>query len=130
MAIFAPGPSLVVANNLVQATFDCDASAAVGDLVIQSTTTDNKVDVISSNVYDGLVIGVVVEKLSDTRCNIRWSGLTATATGLTRNKAVFVSLTGTPTTSVPTTGHLQSIGTAVSSTEYLLNLQAGKVIRS
>ena len=101
--------------------FDCDASAAVGDLVYQDTTTDKKVLVFSNNTNTQQWIGVIKEKPSSTTCNVLLIGLQDGYSGLTRGGAVFISPLGVPTTVRPTTSgqYLHRIGVATSATEVL-----------
>lgn len=130
MAIFNPGPSLEVNNAIVEAEFNGAATLVLGDLVEMSTTEDNTVVKITSNNYDNIVVGIVVERTAPTKVKVRSMGVSNGHTGLVRGKPVFVSPTGTTTSSVPTAGSLQMLGTATSSTEMWLNISHNKVVRA
>jgi hypothetical protein len=76
-------------------------------------------------------VGIIKEKLTTTSCIVVIAGILENiTTGLTANKAVFVSLTGGLTTTKPATGHLQIMGTALSSTSMVVNVSSEKVIQS
>ena len=110
---------------------DCEASDAVGDPVVVDAAVDDKVESISSNVYDDLVVGIIHEKLSATRCVVVVMGLLpGISSGLTRRKAVFISPTGGLTTTPPATGHQQIIGQAVNSTDVVVNINNSKVVQT
>lgn len=112
-------------------TFLCEASAAVGDLVIASSTTEDKVEVVSSNIYDDLIFGVIISKPSSTTAEVLVSGrLDGFFTGLTFGKSLFVSEVGGITTSKPATGHIQIIGRAIKSDSIFLLPSNEKVIQS
>jgi hypothetical protein len=103
---------------------------SVGDPVVVDANIDDKVESLSNNIYDDLVIGIIQEKLTDTRCIVVVMGLmNGIATGLTRRKAVFISTTGGLTTTPPATGHQQIIGQAVNSTDIVVNVNNQKVIK-
>lgn len=113
--------------------FDCEATAAVGDVVVPSTTVANRVDVLSSNVYSGLAFGIIIEKLTITTCKVLVSGKLSGAlyglSGLTFGKALFIDTDGTITTTVPATGHLQKMGMAIKDDTIFLLPSLEKVVR-
>lgn len=109
-------------------TFTCSAGVAVGDLVQASTGADLTAVAVTDLTYPYLVIGVVAFKPTATTAKVRIVGAQGGFTGLTRGRPVFVSATGTPTTTVPTGSH-QAIGTAISATEVLFNFTPYRVLR-
>ncbi len=115
------------ANALVQ-LFDCDSDAAISNLVIADTVADNKVLAIGSNVYTNLVFGIIISKPTTTTCNVLLAGGYEATTGLVNGKAVFVGPLGTPVTTPPTSGSLQAIGIALSTTKVSFNFSPNKVI--
>lgn len=117
-----------VANDFL-ITFDCDASVAVGNIVVPSLTVDFKVDALSSNVYNGLVLGVVASKPTVTSCKVRVLGPQDGFSGLVRGQPVYVSTSGVPTTTFPASGHKQTIGVAVSSSRIIIYVEMSKVVR-
>jgi len=97
--------------------YDCDASTVVNSLAIASDTDSNTIEPVTSNVYNGLVIGIVESKTSITSCNVRIMGLFVySPAGLSIGKPVFISASGEPTTTRPVTGSIQVIGMALTST--------------
>lgn len=109
--------------------FDCASNAGVGALVQMSDTTDDFAEVVSDNYYGGLVIGAIESKPTATTCQVRLLGARSGFSGFVKNRPVYVSAAGTPTTTVPTTGNLQKIGVSLSSTKFLINPATEKVIR-
>lgn len=111
--------------------FICDASAAVGDLVVASQNVSDTVEVVSTNVYNDLIFGVIISKPTSTQAEVLISGrLDGFFTGLTFGKSVFVSETGGLTTTKPATGHVQIIGRAIKSDSIFLLPSNEKVIQS
>lgn len=109
---------------------ECAASDNVGDPVVLDASVDDRVESLSSNVYDDLVVGIIQTKISTTRCIVIVMGLlVGITTGLTRRKAVFISTTGGLTTTPPPTGHQQIIGQAVNDTDIVININNQKVIQ-
>ena len=117
---------------LVPMGFDtkCTAAEAAGDPVIFSPTVDDTVIKLDDNSYGGdLVIGIIQQKLTITTCRVIMIGvLDNIATGLTRGKPVWVSETGGLTTTKPTSGDLQILGNAFSSTGILVNIESRKTV--
>lgn len=106
---------------------DCNLTDAVGDPV--KVESAGKVTGVSTNVYTNLMVGILKEKLTDTRCIVIIAGfLSGITSGLSQNKAVFISTSGGLTTTPPTTGHLQTIGTAISPTDLIVSAAPSKVI--
>ena len=116
------GVSLAVnakTSNRVVDFFDCDASAAVGDLVYQDTTVDQSVIVASNNTTTEPIIGIVFDKSDSTRCRVLFIGVMVGYSGLTRGGKIFLSTLGGVTTTKPATGYMHILGVAVSATEIL-----------
>jgi hypothetical protein len=128
-----PTQTTVETAEKIAEIFDCDATAAVGDVVAPSTTTANKVDHLTSNSYNGLAFGVIIEKLTITTCKVLISGKLAGPTyglsGLTFGKPLFVDTDGSLTTTVPPTGHLQKMGMAIKDDTIFLLPSLEKVVR-
>lgn len=123
-------PSIRIAQDRVEPQFTCTALEVIGDLVVLSLTSENTVAKISSNVYNGLVIGVIVQKLNATTCIVRTQGSYVGGAGYTKGKAVFVDTLGLPTTTRPASGHLQVIGVASGATSFFIQPNMQKVILS
>jgi hypothetical protein len=107
----------------------CTIADAVGDPVIVSAP--DTVTSFATNVYADLCVGIIFEKPTDTTCVVVIGGIVrAITTGLVANKAVFVSTTGALTTTKPATGHLQIMGTALTTTDMVVNVAQNKVIQA
>ena len=92
----------------------CDAGAAVGDLVVDSETVANGVDVLADNVdVRSGVSGIIVEKLDTTKCIVASKAVIEGLSGLTKGAKVFLSTTGGMTPTRPTTGYFCILGHAV-----------------
>lgn len=107
----------------------CAAGTLVGDIVIPDPSTDNTVLSLANNTYSGLVFGIIHDKPTATSCNVQTSGSYSGASGLTRGQPVFVSATGTPTTTAPALNSIQVIGTAFSSTRFVVDIAQSKVVQ-
>lgn len=112
----------------VVSQFTCGSSTLVKDLVVADITTDNQILTVQSNVYSNLIFGAVINKPTPTTCDVLLIGAYDGFTGLSVGKAVYASITGKPTTVVPTTGHQQVLGIAISSTKVAFNFSTSKVI--
>lgn len=99
--------------------FSCDSSLAVGDLVFESSSVDKKVEKAVDNFGVPQVFGICVEKPDTTTAKILILGIATGFTGLTRGGRIFLSATGSLTTTKPSTGYLHNLGVAVSSTEVM-----------
>ena len=117
----------------ISVIFDCDVSAAIGDVVRPSTTTADKVEVVTTNIWPNLAIGVIITKPTTTTCEVlisgKLEGITFGLSGLTFGKAIFVGTSGGVTTTVPATGHLQKMGLAIKSDAIFLLPSLEKVVR-
>lgn len=99
--------------------FACDSGAQVGDLVYADTVTDNKVVSLVNNTTIRHCIGVIENKQQPTVAEVLILGTMDGFSGLTKGNKVWIGASGVPTTSIPTSGYLHNIGTAISSTEIL-----------
>ena len=101
----------------------------VGDPVVFSTTDDDAVERLTSNVYDSrLVVGIITEKPTPTTCTVITMGiLNSIASGLSRGLPVWVSPTGGLTTDKPPSGHWQVLGNAISESSISVNIEMRKV---
>jgi len=108
---------------------NCTIAEAIGDPVVFSTSGDNVVERLTSNSYDSrLVIGVISEKLTPTTCIVVTMGILENiATGLSRGLPLWVSPTGSITTTRPLTGDLQVLGNAISPESVAINIEMRKV---
>ncbi len=95
-----------------------------------STSLDNTINTLNTNVYLGLAVGILKTKLSATSCLIQLFGSIEGYSGLQTGYPVFVGEDGTPTTTKPSSGHLQTIGTALSNSRILLDFNKQKVVQS
>lgn len=110
--------------------FDCLSGVAAGDLVIPSLSTANQVDAVANNTYNGLCIGVVINKPTATTCNVITIGLVeGLFSGLTIGKPVFVSSSGGLTNTPPTINSLQLMGYAVDTTVVFIHVNFNKTVR-
>jgi len=111
-------PDSVSTSEGVVKEFEC-TSGNVGDVVHHSATTDNKVEASTNNTDDQRSIGVIIEK-NGTTAKVKILGYVSGFSGLTRGAEVFLSTSGTLTSTPPTTGYVQIMGYATSTTEVCL----------
>lgn len=115
----------------VQDTLICDVSASVGDLVRASDTIPDGVDVAVDNSEKRPVIGLILNKPTTTSAEILFLGLVNGFSGLTQGATLFLSATGTVTSTVPPgAGYVQILGSAVDPTKILLSPQLRVVRRN
>jgi hypothetical protein len=101
--------------------FQCESSALVGDFVYQDPSTDEKVLVSTTNLSVYKTIGLIDSKPDTNIAEVLILGVKGGYSGLTRGSTVFLSDTGTPTTTRPTNnGYLQALGVAVSEDSILV----------
>jgi len=100
--------------------FGCDVSVQVGDFVYQHATTPEWAVTAPDNTLVSQVIGVVYAKPQPQIANVLVLGIAEGFSGLTTGARVFLSATGTPTNTRPTSGYVHNLGVAVSSTDFLL----------
>jgi hypothetical protein len=103
--------------------FTSDAGTVAGDLVrVNAANTVTKItDNVSATIPHG-VFGVCYSKPTATSAEVIFGGVIGSYAGFTTGSALFVSALGVPTHVPPTTGMVQQIGFAVSTTEMLVNL--------
>lgn len=106
-----PQPEQDVVGEVVQVLFNriCDASAAVGDLVRVDLITPAKVVVATDNLVNRPVIGIISDKPSSTNATVTLSGVISVTPTLISGD-VYLSPTGTFTTTGPTSDYLQILG--------------------
>ena len=104
----------------VTVSFDCDAGASPGDFVYQDFSNDEKVLVLSNNTQVGQCIGIIDTKPAATTAKVLLIGPYEGFAGLSRGNPVFLSTSGTATTTKPISGYLHRLGVAVSTTKILL----------
>jgi hypothetical protein len=105
------------------ATFDTDVGTAVGDIVtVNGTNSVTKIGSNSSVVIPNGIFGVAYYKPTAITVEVIFIGIVGGYVGLSAGEPVFVSTAGLPTHTVPTTGMVQQIGFAVSTTEFFLQM--------
>ena len=115
----------------LQDTFPCDVSAVTGDLVRASDTLAGGVDVAVDNLIQRPVIGLILSKPTTTTAEILLLGKASGFSGLTQGATVFLSSTGTATTTAPVgPGYLQVLGAATNTTEIIFSPQLRVVRRN
>jgi hypothetical protein len=100
--------------------FGCDVTVAVGDFVYQDSATDEWVKTATNNTLVSQVIGVVYAKPQAQIASVLILGIAEGFSGLITGSRVFLSPTGTPTNTRPTSGFVHNLGVAVSETDFLL----------
>jgi len=117
-----PGPQATSVPRLTQ-TFDTDLGTNVGDLVkVNGTNSVTRiVDNTAVEIPNG-IFGVGFNKPSSLRLEVMFIGIGGGYSGFTAGLPIFVSTLGVPTHTVATTGMVQQIGFAISSTEFFLNI--------
>lgn len=98
-------------NNIVESR-SCLATADVGDLVVESETFVDRVDVAEDNLDIRPVFAIIIEKTSETTCTILLLGQVGGFSGLVKSRKVFLDVDGSITSTPPTTGYMQSLGVA------------------
>lgn len=106
-----------------------EAGSSVGDIVHPSLITPELHEVSVDNTSVSPSVGIIMSKSSSTSAKILYQGLIDGFSGLTPGKKVFLSLTGTLTSTPPTTDYMQCMGYALSSTEVYLKPEYQRVKR-
>lgn len=104
--------------------FITDAGTPVGSFVRVVGT--NTVQNITDNTYATIpygIFGVVLSKPSPLIAKVAFVGIVSGYSGLTTGSPIFISTSGLPTHTAPTTGMSQEIGKAVSTTEIFINIK-------
>ena len=85
---------------------------------------------LTSNVYNDVIIGMVISKPTPTTCEVLFSGKIegGSLSGLVFGKVAWVSPSGTVTTVKPTSGHIQKLGIAIKSNKLFLLPSTEKVV--
>jgi len=105
------------------ATFNTDLATAVGDLVYVtgleyvSKVSDNSASTIPNGIF-----GVAYFKPTTITVDVIFMGISSGYSGFSTGEPLFVSTSGVPTHTVPTTGMVQQIGFATSTTEFFLQM--------
>lgn len=110
--------------------FNCDVSAAIGDLVYQDPVVSGKVLVNTDNTQLNPTLGVIRAKPTTTTCEVLQLGTQAGFAGLAQGQTVFLSTSGGVTTSAPVTGYQQQLGTALSTTEVFFIPNTQRVLKT
>lgn len=107
--------------------FDCDSSVSVGDIVFISTT-DNKVEANINNRELKKSIGIVIEKITTETAKVLTHGeCSISFSGLVRGKKVYISTSGSLTTTIPTTGYLHCIGECIANNYVYVNISNERI---
>lgn len=109
--------------------YSCDSGANVGDVVHESLTTDNYVEVSTNNTDIAPSVGVIISKPTATTAEVLHMGKVSGFSGLTKGKKVFLSTLGTISSVVATTGYLQCMGYALSASEVYIKPSMERVKR-
>ena len=126
---FIPAPPDGTASR-VELVFDCDISTVVGDIVYQDTVVQTKVITNTNNTQVQPSLGVVIRKLSDTRCVVLTLGIKDGYSGLQIGSKAFLGTDGTITTTKPATGYVQTLGTTVSPTQIFFLPNTTRVLQT
>ena len=86
---------------------DCTVAEEVGDLVRLDAVTANLAVKAVDNIVDRPVIGLVLSKLSTTRCKVAIRGILNVAIG---NGRLYLSPTGVLSLTSPSTDYRQALG--------------------
>ena len=90
-------------------TLNCEADAAIGELVRVSLTEDEKVEVATDNSLVNPVIGRIRAKPAPTRAEVVLRGVITVDPSPLKGR-VYLSPTGGFTASIPTAGYMQELG--------------------
>jgi hypothetical protein len=118
----------LLATGEVVKTMDCDASVSVNDWVYVSPSTNNLAIRAADNTANSPVIGVVKAKPTSVTCTVLlvgiYSALTITGRGVLR-----LDTDGSETFSIPSTGHLQTLGIAFGDGNFFINPEHTRIKR-
>ncbi len=117
-----PGPPATTSPKLV-VTFNTDAGTLATHLVrVTGTNTVQQItDNFSATIPNG-VFGVGLSKPSLLQIDVTFTGIVGGFAGFTVGSPLFISTAGIPTHTPPTTGMVQQIGFAVSTSELFVQL--------
>jgi len=108
----------------------CDNTSEVLDLVFEDDVIINKVKSATNNTDVRPVIGIIVEKITNTSCRVLLLGPVSGFSGLTKGRKVFLGTDGSVTSTVVTTGYLQCLGTAKEADTIIFNPNFTRVKRN
>lgn len=108
---------------LILENMDCDASAAVGDLVRIDTVTANKVVVATDNSVKEPIIGVIKNKVTSTTCNVYLRGIISRTLPQGR---LYLSDSGDFTNTAPSADYLQTLGYSFGNGK--INLEPNQIV--
>jgi len=98
-------------------TRNCASSASSGNLVYESNSIANGVDVSSGNSDDRNIVGIIISKPTSTTCKVLFEGTYSTSlSGLTKSDKIFLSSSGAVTSTAPTSDYVQILGNAIDAT--------------
>lgn len=106
------------------------SSVQIGDLVTESDIIVNGVETAVSNLDIKPVIGIVIDKPSSTTAEVLFRGTVTGFTGLIKARKVFLGELGEASSIVPTTGYIQTLGTARDVDTLDFSPQLNRVLRS
>jgi len=116
------GPPAITVPKLV-ITFNTDVGTLATHLL--RVSGDNTVvqitDNLSTTIPNG-IFGVGYSKPSTLQIDVLFSGVMGGYSGFTIGNPLFISTSGIPTHTVPTTGMVQQIGFAISATEFFVSI--------
>lgn len=110
-------PKLVEEFNTTAGTNVWDIVKLTGIDTVESIASNN-----ASEIPNG-VFGVVLSKPTSILARVLFVGIIGGQSGLTTGNPVFVQTDGTMAHTIPTTGMIQQIGFAVSTTEVFIYIQ-------
>ena len=111
-----------VSEELATATYDCPSSVAVGDWVYLSgsnsvTVADNGSEATCN------VLGIVILKPTTIRAVVRSFGQTTALSGLTAAQRYWMGTAGAMTSTPPSSGVFQQLGSAITTTLFHIDIQ-------
>jgi hypothetical protein len=112
-------------ENVVLTDLECESFAVVGQPCREDPMVEGRVLVHADNQnsnWPSGVLGVIVQKLEPTRCNVMLFGTSDAFSGLTPGQHVFLGTDGLYTQTPPTLGVFQKIGRAMTSSKVFVNI--------
>lgn len=108
-----PLPGIASKASRVVLEFTCAASVAINDLVYQDSVNQSTAVECTDNTTVQPTIGVVIDKPTTTSCEVLVLGIQEGYTGLSIGSKIYLDTDGTVTTTKPSSGYMQVLGTAV-----------------
>ena len=97
-------------------TRNCSTTSSSGDLVYESDSISNGVDVSTSNTDNRNIVGIILSKPTTTTCRVLFEGTyNVSLSGLSKGDKVYLSNSGAITSAKPTSGYVQILGNAIDS---------------